>query len=594
MRSVKNYINDQLSLAFYQKFPDQSSTIDPAIFTATSDGKRCDYSIRSLIPLRQALQKNDVSVSTQELFDILTTGLSDNEFENFFKNDGLLVNLRDNLVIDLVKMQIFSNFNAPPVPKRLLVDYSSPNIAKNMHVGHLRSTIIGDSIANLYEFLGHNVSRINHIGDFGTQFGMIIQHLLETQADYETSNLSISDLQQFYTEAKKRFDDDTEFKQNAYSKVVLLQNPDGNESDDSQAVIKAWEFIKEISRQSYQDIYRRLDIQGLEECGESYYQQFIPQLLQELQPLLQLDDGRQIIQVRGYDLPLTVVKSDGGYTYDTTDLAAVWYRLTQLDVDTIIYVTDVGQNIHFQMIFDVVEQMGWRQAHQELIHVGFGLVLGADGKKFKSRSGDTVKLSELLDQGLQKAQDVLEQQQALRAKRGQNVVSFGAEEKQDIIEKVAYGSIKYADLASTRTNNYKFSFDKMINLKGNTGAYQLYEYVRIAAILRKAEPFLDQLDVTQFHISEKPELKVCKLLLLFPEIIESVTENLMFHTLCSYLYDLSNAFSTFHGKCRCLQFDEDKKEIIGVNASRLLICQFTQTIFEQCFKILGINTLQKM
>lgn len=366
----------------------------------------------------------------------------------------------------------------------------------------------------------------------------------------------------------------------AYQKVVLLQSGDTK-------IVDAWNYIKNISRIAYNQIYDRLDIK-ITEVGESFYQNKIPQLIQELQSknILDDDDGRQIIKVPGHDLPLTIIKSDGGFTYDTTDLAAIRYRLIDLNMDDVIYVVDNGQAQHFELIFEVARIMQWLKPNQTVKHVGFGLVLGDDKKKFKSRSGDTVKLIHLLDEGLIKASEMLEE------KRGHDNTDL---DKNTIINNVAYGCIKYADLSSIRTNDYVFSFNKMLSLKGNTCAYQLYEYVRICAILRNTH--MEQENILQylstFDVIDIEGINLCKIILLFPEIIDAINNNLMFHTLCSYLYDLTNAFSLFHIKCRCLEFDKDKN-LININYNRLLLCIATKLIIEYCFQVLGIKKLEYM
>jgi arginyl-tRNA synthetase len=465
--------------------------------------------------------------------------------------------------------------------KNILVDFSSPNIAKDMHVGHLRSTIIGDSICKLHEIFGHNVLRINHIGDFGLQFGMIIQHLLEKYPNYKESNLSITDLQNLYAESKKRFDVDADFKKEAYQKVVQLQLNINND------IVSAWNFIKDISRLSYNDIYDRLGVK-LEEYGESFYQDKIPDVIQELglKGMLVDDNNRKIIKLDKFELPLTVVKSDGGYTYDTTDLAAVKYRLVDLNMDKVIYVVDEGQTLHFELIFEVAKIMGWKRDDQELVHVGFGLVLDDTGKKFQSRKGDTIKLKDLLDKSLVVAGNVYD-----KVRKDDN--GIGEDERKLIIKNVAYGSIKYADLASMRTTTYKFSLEKMVSLKGNTGVYNLYEYVRICAIVRKAGDFINDLDPRGVSIEDKEEANVCKQILLFPEIIERAYSTLMFHIVCAYMYDLTTAFSSFYKKYKCLVFDSEKN-VIGINNNKMLICVSTKKILETCFFVLGINTLDRM
>jgi arginyl-tRNA synthetase len=464
--------------------------------------------------------------------------------------------------------------------QKILVDFSSPNIAKDMHVGHLRSTIIGDSVCKIFEILGHEVHRVNHIGDFGLQFGMIIEYLFEKFPDFSNCDFSIADLQKFYAESKKRFDSDPVFSKAAYNKVVLLQNND-------QKIVDAWNFIKDISRKSYDDIYDKLDIK-LTEVGESFYQNQIPSLLDELalKNLLVDDNGRKVINIPGYKLPLTVIKTDGGFTYDTTDLAAIRYRLMDLDMDQVYYIVDIGQSLHFELIFKVAEMAGWKKSHQIVKHIEFGVVCGDDGKKFKSRDGDTVKLNDLLNEAINKSTQVLRELSEGKDELEPN-------EKQLIIKNVAYGSLKYGDLSTVRTNDYKFSYDKMLSLKGNTGAYQLYQYVRICAIMRNVNEFLPNVsnNLQQFKVTNQEEINVCKLILQLPDVINRVSDNLMFNTLCSYLYDLTVAL----GKCykwRCIEYQD--KKIVDINYNRIMICLMAKSVIEVCFNILGIKKLDRM
>ena len=572
MINIRQYINSKIKLAYDKHI---NISIDHRLIqVACVNNHNIDYCLKSLIILGKTLDKTH-----EELYNILRSELQ--EFDTSLDRNLLIINLKPDFIINHLNLN--ADLIMPNIRNRILVDFSSPNIAKDMHVGHLRSTIIGDSICKLFEMYGHEVLRINHIGDWGLQFGMIIEHLLEKYPNYEDANFSIADLQTFYSQSKKRFDTEPTFNANAYNKVVLLQAGD-------PVITKAWNFLKDISRQAYNQIYTALNV-TLDECGESFYQSMVPSLVAELEAkgLITNENGWKHIKLEGHDVPLTVVKSDNGIGYDTTDLCAVRYRLVNLNCEKVIYVIDNGQAEHMTLIFKVAEMMEWRKPNQELIHVGFGVILGPDGKKFKSRSGDTVKLNELLEESLEKAEQMLEEQQLQR----KNKIEFTKEEKDKIIKSIAYSSIKYADLAGIRTNDYKFSFDKMLSLKGNSGTYQIYEFVRICSILRKAGPYIDLIGQEPMTILEKEEINVCKQILLFPEMLEWIQEDLMFNKLCAYLYTLTNTFSIFHKNCRCLNYNENK-ELIGVNISRLTICLITKKILEKCFNILGIMAIDKM
>lgn len=584
--NLKSFISGQLKKTFVNKY---NVNIGDSYFNVTYVGNHgIDYSMQSLFKLRDYLKMIGIIVSNEELFNVFN--FESEYFEIALSGIRININLTTKCVnkiftetFDIIKIK------KTKLKKKVIVDFSSPNIAKDMHVGHLRSTIIGDSICKLYESEGHDVMRINHIGDFGLQFGMLIQHLFEVCPEYKMQVSSISDLQKFYAESKKRFDTDELFNKNTYDKVVKLQSGDTE-------IVNAWNFIKDISRKAYNDIYDRLDVY-LCEVGESFYQEKIPDLIKDLEQngLLCEEEGRKIIKLDGFRLSLTVVKSDGGFTYDTTDLAAIKFRLVDLNADKIIYVVDVGQSLHFEMLFAVAQKIGWLKSHQSIKHVGFGLVLDENGKKFKSRSGDTIKLNTLLDESLIQAKEAFNTAKQERSKNQNVNVAFDSDEEKLIIKNIAYGSIKYADLSTLRTNNYKFSFDKMLSFKGNTWTYQLYEYVRICSVLENAGDFVNRLykNENNFIISEKEEVHICKIIFLFPEIIEKLFDSLMFHILCNYLYDLTNAFGSFHTKCRCLHYDANKV-LVSVNYSRLAICVATKNILKQCFNILGLNKLKRM
>jgi len=587
MENIKLFLSNQILVVFQALYP--NVVINHSLLEVLYFGKfNTDYKVKSLIAVQKALNSHGINISVNDLGNQLAAGINLNNFTCIIDRNALNINLKNEFVRKQIQNMYNLNNNLLHFQQnkiKVLVDFSSPNIAKDMHVGHLRSTIIGDSIATLHELLGYEVYRINHIGDYGLQFGMIIQHLLEkysTKEAYLDSGLSISDLQQFYKESKDRFDNEPEFAKAAHNKVVLLQSGDTNITD-------AWNYIKNISRIAYNEIYDKLNIR-LTEVGESFYQFMIPDVIAELtaKGLVEESDGRKIINVPGYDLPLTVQKTNGSFTYDSTDLAAIRYRLVDLNMDKIYYVIDSGQSLHCELFFKVAELAGWKKPHQVVKHIGFGVILGDDGKKFKSRVGDTVKLNELLSEAIIKAKDVLHEHRGTN----ENMTDI---QRDKIIKSVAYGSLKYADLSSMRTNNYRFSYDRMISFKGNTGTYQLYEYVRICTILENANEYLKNIPdhIDNFSITEKEELDVCKMILLFPEIIDKIADDLMFHTLCAYLYDLANTFSAFHTKCRCIYYTPDKK-IKNVDYNRLIICQMTQKIIDQCFIILGISKLDKM
>lgn len=477
-----------------------------------------------------------------------------------------------------------------------------------MHVGHLRSTIIGDSICRVLEYFGHDVLRINHVGDWGTQFGMLIAHLADKFPNFLNVSPPISDLQAFYKESKTRFDEDEVFKKRAYACVVQLQSGDKDST-------KAWNLICDVSRKEFQKLYERLDI-NLIERGESFYQSRMEVIVKELttKGYLEEDDGRKIMwgEVQNEGIPLTIIKSDGGFTYDTSDMAAIKNRLEEEKADWLVYVTDAGQSTHFKTIFSCARRAGILDSKKHRVdHVGFGVVLGEDGKKFKTRSGDTVRLTELLDEGVKRSLD------KLLEKEREKVLT--PEELKAAQESVAYGCIKYADLSQNRINAYVFSFDKvgvyfpkylnsdskiiifisqMLEDKGNTAVYLLYAFTRIRSIARNcggdfATNFKKVVEENEVSLDHEKEWKLTKILLKFPDIMNRISVDLCLHHLCEFVYEVSTTFSEFYDNCYCIEKNK-QGEILKINSGRILLCEATALILGKCFDILGLKPVSKI
>nr|XP_022324296.1 arginine--tRNA ligase, cytoplasmic-like [Crassostrea virginica] len=586
MVSISTIVEDVFGMAIRKAFPD----IDNPPVMIQRSSKFADYQCNSAMNLAKILKENGQGASPRDIGDKIIKNLPQTDyfekvevqgpgFINIFLNKSFVSGKVSELLKEGVK---------PPrigVKRRALVDFSSPNIAKEMHVGHLRSTIIGESICRLLEWVGHDVLRINHVGDWGTQFGMLIAHLKDKFPNYNVVSPPIQDLQAFYKESKARFDEDEAFKKRAYEAVVKLQSYDKDH-------INAWELICDVSRKEFQKIYDRLGV-TIVERGESFYQELMKDVVQVLDEKgkLELDDGRKIMYVPGCSVPLTIVKSDGGFTYDTSDMAAIRQRLFDEKGDWLIYVVDAGQGSHFQQIFAAAEDLGWYNRKLTRVeHVAFGVVLGEDKKKFKTRSGDTVRLVDLLDEGISRA--------------GQKLVEKGRdkeltkEELEAVKRAVAYGCIKYADLSHNRNHDYVFSFDKMLDDRGNTAAYLLYALTRIRSIARNSNISQEDLKQAAFNteiVLEHPkECKLAKCILRFPEVILSCLDDLLLHTLCEYLYELSNTFTEFYDSCYCIEKDKTTGAIVKVNMSRLLLCEATANVIATGFHVLGINPLEKM
>jgi len=468
--------------------------------------------------------------------------------------------------------------------QRVVVDFSSPNIAKEMHVGHLRSTIIGDCIARILEFRGHDVLRLNHVGDWGTQFGMLIAYLKQAypEALTQADALALGELVTLYREAKKRFDEDEQFQKLAREEVVNLQKG----AEDS---LQAWQLLCQQSRQEFQVIYDMLGVE-LTERGESFYNPYLAEVVQELEAkgLIQQDQGAKCVFLEGFTnksgdpLPLIVQKSDGGYNYATTDLAAVRYRIQQDGAQRIIYVTDAGQSTHFAQVFEVAKKADWVSDDVALVHVPFGLVQGEDGKKLKTRAGDTVRLKDLLEEAIARSRQDLEQRLKQEGRRESEAFI------QNAAEVIGINAVKYADLSKNRTSNYVFSFDKMLALQGNTAPYLLYAYVRIQGISRKGNIDWNNLAHQSIVLEDESELALAKHILQLSDILKEVEQDLLPNRLCQYLFELSQKFNQFYDRCPVLQAAEPQR------SSRLMLADLTARTLKLGLSLLGIEVLERM
>ncbi|MBJ7448841.1 MAG: arginine--tRNA ligase [Parachlamydiales bacterium] len=469
---------------------------------------------------------------------------------------------------------------SPQKKERIIVDFSSPNVAKELHVGHLRSTIIGDSLARLFEFLGHDVLRLNHIGDWGTQFGMLIAFMKQRVPGVfdGTIKADLPQLMNWYRLSKEWFDEDPVFKSQAQQEVVALQ---GGNTDS----LKAWNTLCDISRRGYQEIYDLLDIR-IQERGESFYNPQLPGVVEELKQkgFVENSGGAQCLFVDGYKnregnpLPLMLQKTDGGYTYDTTDMAAIKQRIQEEKVDRIVYVTDAGQSTHFQMLFKGAEKVGYLDPQKVRVdHVPFGVVLGSDGKKFKTRSGKTEKLIDLITQAIDKAEAILKERE----------LPLNEQEMKHTAHVLGIDAIKYADLSNLRISDYVFSYQRMLKFEGNTAAFLLYAYVRVAGIKRKIgidiEPLVQNQSVDLTHPSE---MALGTHLLRFVEILETMSRDLYPNRLCDYLFDLAERFHAFFRDCRVEGSDEQMP--------RLLLCELVARTLKTGMDILGLKVLEKM
>lgn len=468
----------------------------------------------------------------------------------------------------------------PQKPLRIIVEFSSPNIAKELHVGHLRSTIIGDSIARLFEFLGHDVIRLNHVGDFGTQFGMLIAHMQAhaPRVLKGEEEARLEDLMRWYRESKHRFDQDPDFRAKAHQQVVALQA-------GQEEARNAWEIICEVSRRAFDEIYDLLGVE-LVERGESFYSPYLQHIVDELQEkgLITISDGAKCVFMdefvgrSGQKLPLMVQKSDGGFNYDTTDMAAIKYRIFHDKAERIICVTDLGQQLHFQMVFRAAELAGWLDRTKvEVNHVGFGLVLSASGKKFKTRSGETERLIDLLIEAVDQARSLLIERLPVSP----------PEEIDHLAKVIGIGAVKYSDLSCQRTRDYTFSYERMLRFDGNTAVFLLYAHVRIQGIVRKVREKEGNLpkegDIALTHPSE---LALAFHLHQFAPVLEAFSRDLTPSSLTEYLYELAVHFNAFFRDCRVEGSAEE--------VSRLQLSQATGKVLAQGLHLLGIEAVDRM
>ncbi|WP_437722971.1 arginine--tRNA ligase [Sorangium sp. So ce861] len=465
-------------------------------------------------------------------------------------------------------------------PEAVIVDYSSPNAAKEMHVGHLRSTIIGDALARVLDALGHRVIRQNHLGDWGTPFGMLIEHMLDLGEAAASQELSVGDLDAFYKQARAKFDGDPAFAERSRLRVVRLQGGD-------EPTLGLWRQLVRESTRYFESVYRRLGVTLTEAdfAGESFYNPMLVDVLAELgqKGLARESEGALCVFPAGFTgkggepLPLIVRKQDGGYGYATTDLAAIRHRLTTVGAQRLIYVVGAPQSQHFAMVFATAREAGWLRPPARAEHVAFGSVLGADKKMFKTRSGDTVKLSDLLDEAVERATQVVREKNP----------ELDAEAAGAVARAVGVGAVKYADLSSDRIKDYVFDWDRMLAFEGNTAPYLMYAHARIRSIFRKAG--VESPRGVGITVGEPAERALALELLRFGAVLEDVAATLEPHRLCGYLFELAGSFTTFYERCPVLRAESEE-----VRRSRLALCDLTAEVLAKGLGLLGIEAPERM
>ena len=467
--------------------------------------------------------------------------------------------------------------------RTFVVDYSAPNVAKEMHVGHLRSTVIGDSIVRLLSFKGYTVYRENHIGDWGTPFGMLIEHLLDLGEDKAAKELGVGDLDSFYKQARSKFNTIDNFASRSRNRVVMLQGGD-------KETLRLWKILVSESMRYFNEVYSILGVllSDSDIKGESSYHDLLPVVIDRLSKsnILVNSEGAEVVfpikkwlNREGDEMPVIIRKGDGGYNYSATDLACIIDRTERLNCTDLIYVVGTPQKQHFEMVFDIAQMAGFLHEGHNATHVNFGSVLNQDGKILKSREGNTIKLVDLLSESISRAKEVISEKNP----------NLSINEKLDSAKMIGIGAVKYADLSTERTKDYVFDWDKMLSFEGNTAPYLQYAHARICSIFSKSDISSTSLYDSIFIIIDKEEELLAKRLLSFANIIEESIITFSPHKLCNYLHSLASSFASFYENCPVLKNDDEK-----IVRSRLSLCDLTSRTLKLGLELLGIDTPEKM
>ena len=473
--------------------------------------------------------------------------------------------------------------------KTFAVDYSAPNVAKEMHVGHLRSTVIGDTIVRMLEFKGHTVIRENHVGDWGTPFGMLIEHLLDLGEDRAANELGVGDLDSFYKQARSKFVSDEEFANRSRSRVVLLQGGDAE-------TLRLWRILVDESMRYFNEVYSMLGVMLTDDDirGESSYQELLPEVVERLRESgdLEESDGADVVFPGGWvnrdgePLPMIIRKADGGYNYSTSDLACIIDRVERLGCDGFLYVVGTPQKQHFEMVFQVAKKAGFMSHNHQAVHVNFGSVLDTDGKVLKSREGEVIKLHDLLEEAIRRAKQSIDDK---------NPDLLG-KEREEVARAVGIGAVKYADLSTERTKDYVFDWEKMLSFEGNTAPYLQYAYARISSIFRKWGGDRESLTTNFESLMESElstlrgeEILLSRRLVEFPSILDDSVSTFSPHKLCKHLHSIASSFASFYENCAILKEDN---EIISQR--RLALCEATSRELKLGLEMMGINVPERM
>jgi len=547
----------------------------PAAVRASQDERFGDYQANGVMSLAKRLRRPGPELAKEVIEAADLSGIAE---EVAPAGPGFInIRLREAFIDETIKrMAEDERLGVDPAspPETVVVDFSSPNVAKEMHIGHIRSTIIGDSISRILEFLDHRVRRVNHVGDWGTQFGMLIQYLKENDPEAVAGrrDLSINDLEEFYRAAKERFDADPEFREAARREVVKLQKGDPES-------LAAWRAICEESRRRFKENYDALDV-TLEEMGESFYNRFLPEVVEDLlrRGIARESEGAVCVFLEGFSSPFIVRKKDGGYLYATTDLAALRYRVERLGARRVIYVTDSRQKNHFRQLFATARLAGWAGPGVRLEHAAFGSVLGKDGKPLKTREGRNIRLKEVIEEAVERA---------MRVVRAKNP-DLPSPEQEKIARIVGIGALKYADLRQNPASDYVFDWDRMLSLDGDTAPYLQYAYARIRSIFRKGRVDPESLKGEGPALGEPAERRLALWLCRYNEIVETAGRELRPNVIANFLYELAVRLTGFYGECPVLKAPPE------LRTGRLVLCDLTARVLRRGLSLLGIAVSERM
>jgi arginyl-tRNA synthetase len=584
-------VRDAIVASFGPSYRDADPLIRPSAFA--------DFQANAALPLAKKLGRPPREVAAELAARLDVTGIC---AEPVVSGPGFVnLTLRDDWIAAQASAMLGDDrlgLAPAAAPQTVVVEYSSPNIAKEMHVGHLRTTVVGDAIARILEFAGHRVIRDNHVGDWGTQFGMLIEYLLDVGEGSTEAGLLRTDPNTFYQAARRKFDSDPGFADRARKRVVDLQGGD-------PATLQLWQELVDLSKDYLHRIYSRLGVTLTDDDikGESFYNHLLASTAARLEEegIAVHSDGALCAFPAGFTgregrpMPVIIRKSDGGYNYSTTDLATIRYRVDELHVDRAIYVVGSDQTLHFQLVFAVAREAGWIPAGAVFEHARIGLVLGPDGNRLRTRSGDNVQLSDLLAEAVDRSRAILDELDA--------TARFDAAELDAVAEAVGIGAVKYADLSTARESAYVFDWDRMISFRGNTGPYLQYATARIRSIFRRADETAAgaaaaDADVaaaeTAAHdaaiaITAGPERALALKLLGFGAVITGVGETTEPHRLCGYLFEVASLFTTFYEECPVL-----KAEPAALRASRLALCALTHDVLTTGLGLLGVPVPERM